>query len=218
MKSIPMTETLRQYLQLHAPAPSTVLPDLVRETLTMPGSVMQITPEQGIFMAFLARLIGARKILEVGCYTGYSAICLASALPEGGSLLTMDIDPRMTGVAEKYFAKAKMADKITVRLAPALTTLQELVDKGEQETFDLMFIDADKANMLAYYEFGLKLLRKGGLIICDNVLWNGDVVEDSPSDERAQVVKEFNRTVAQDERVDRSMINIADGLYLLRKR
>ncbi len=218
MKSIPSTPDLVRYLMNAAPLPSRVLPALREETLAMPGSVMQITAEQGVFMHFLAKLIGAKKILEIGCYTGYSAICLASALPEDGRLITLDIDPRMTVVAERYLKEAGLNERVEIRLGQALESISRIISEEGLGSFDMIFIDADKANMKAYYEAGLKLLRPGGLIICDNVLWGGTVTEDYPTDERAQAVKAFNLHVAGDERVDRSLINLADGLYLVRKR
>jgi caffeoyl-CoA O-methyltransferase len=217
VKQIQLTEELGRYLESHTPLVHPVLADLKRETATLPAARMQISPLQGSFMHLLTKLVGARKVIEVGCFTGYSAISMASALPQGGKLYTLDVSVDFTTIAKRYFAAAGLSDKIELKLAPALETLPAL-EQAHGASFDLMFIDADKGNMLAYYEWGLKLLRPGGLIIADNVLWGGSVADASDQEKDTVAIRRFNAAVAEDERVDRVMLPLADGLFLARKR
>jgi len=179
---------------------------------------MQIAPEQGGFMHLLAKLVGARRILELGCFTGYSAISMASALPVGGKLITLDVNPETTAIAKRYFDKAGLADRIELRLGPGLESMAQLLEEFGPGSFDMMFIDADKGNMSNYYERGLQLLRTGGLVVADNVLWSGDVTDPAKTDADTVAIRAFNDKVAADERVDRVMLNVADGLFLARKR
>ena len=184
----------------------------------VPGAGMQIAPDQGALMNLLVKMIGAKRIVEVGCFTGYSAICMAAALPEAGKLITLDIDPETTAVAKRYFASSGLGSKIELRLGPALTSLAKLETEFGSGSFDLMFIDADKGNMPQYYEMGLKLVRQGGLILADNVLWGGSVVDPHSKRPDTDVIQKFNAKLKADERVDRMLLNISDGLYIARKR
>jgi predicted O-methyltransferase YrrM len=218
MKTFQINDAIYDYVVGHCQLVHPILPKLAAETLKVPMSQMQIAPDQGALMHVVTKLIGARKALEVGCFTGYSAICIASALPEGGKLITMDVNPETAKVATRYFQESGLGAKIDLRLGPALETLAAVEKESGSGSFDLMFIDADKANIPNYYEWGLKLLRTGGLIIVDNVLWSGKVVGDKSPDGDTQAIKRFNDQIAKDERVDRVMLHISDGLYLLRKR
>jgi caffeoyl-CoA O-methyltransferase len=179
---------------------------------------MQIAPDQGQFMAFLIRLIGAKKALEVGVFTGYSSLCVALALPPEGKLIACDISEEYTAIARRYWQKAGVTDKIDLRIAPALETLDQLVTAGQTNSFDFAFIDADKENYLNYYERALQLVRPGGLIAVDNVLWGGAVADPAVQDESTQAIRAFNQTLHRDERVDLSLVAIADGLTLAMKR
>lgn len=218
MKAMPLTEPLYNYLAHHAMTPNPVLPSLAEETSKLPGANMQIAPEQGAFMHILCKLIHAKRVVEVGCYTGYSAICMASALPKDGKLYTLDVNEETTQVAKRYFAAAALAHLIDLKLGPALTTLPALLEQCGAGSFDVMFIDADKVNMPAYYEWGLKLLRVGGLILADNVLWSGRVIDENDQSADTLAIRRFNDAVKTDERVDRVMLNVADGLFICRKR
>jgi predicted O-methyltransferase YrrM len=181
-------------------------------------SVMQIAPEQGQFMALLVRLMDARKTLEIGVYTGYSTLCVASALPADGRLVACDISESWTAVAQRYWREAGVIGKIDLRLAPALETLDQLIQAGEAGTFDFAFIDADKENYLAYYEQVLELLRPGGLIAIDNTLWSGSVIDASCQDADTRAIRAFNKALHTDTRVHISLVPIADGLTFALKR
>lgn len=218
MKAIPLTDELHSYIVAHGQQIHQILPQLATETKTLPGAGMQIAPDQGMFMHLMAKLVGSKRIVEVGCYTGYSAICLGAALPPGGKLYTLDVNPDTTAVATRYFAAAGLADKIELKLGPGLDTLAALAKEHGPGSFDLMFIDADKENQLAYYEWGLKLLRQGGLILADNVLWGGSVIDPKNQEASTKAIRAFNDFVAKDERVDRMLLHISDGLFLARKR
>jgi predicted O-methyltransferase YrrM len=197
-------------------------PDVLRrlreETLAMPQASMQISPEQGQFMALLVKLQGARKIFEIGTFTGYSALVMALALPPGGSIMTCDVSREWTAVAARYWAEAGVLGRIDLRLAPALETVRALLDAGEGLTFDFAFIDADKESYVAYYEAALDLLRPGGLIVVDNTLWDGRVVDPSAQDVDTRAIRAFNERLRDDLRVDLSLVPIGDGLTLARKR
>ena len=217
MKTVQLTDQLYEYLLKHAAAANKVLPELALETRGMEGGNMQIAPEQGQLMNILVKLTCARRILEVGCFTGYSAIAMAAALPEDGKLITLDINQESTAVARRYFAAAGLEKRIELRLAPALASLAKLEQEFGRGSFDLMFIDADKENISNYYEWGLKLLRQGGLLIVDNVLWGGAVVDPSDQTPSTVAIRAFNDLVRRDARTDSVMINVADGLHLCRK-
>ncbi len=218
MKAIQLTEALHEYIVDHCQPIHPILPKLIAETRTLPSAGMQIAPDQGALMHLLAKLIGATRIVEVGCFTGYSAICMAAALPETGRLITLDINTETTAVAKRYFAASGLANRIELRLAPALDSLTKMEQEFGPGSFDMMFIDADKGNMANYYEHGLKLIRKGGLILADNVLWGGSIVDKSNTKPDTEAIRRFNDLVKADERVDRMLLNVSDGLYVVRKR
>jgi predicted O-methyltransferase YrrM len=179
---------------------------------------MQISPEQGQFMALLIKITGARRVLEIGTYTGYSALAMAMALPPNGEIIACDISPEWTAVAARYWAEAGVAGRIDLRLAPALKTTAALLKAGEELTFDFAFIDADKERYREYYEASLKLLRPGGLIAGDNTLWDGRVVEEAAQDADTLAIRAFNEQLKSDRRIDLSLVPIGDGLTLARKR
>ena len=187
-------------------------------TAAMPSAGMQISADQGNVMAFLVELLGVTRAVEVGTFTGYSALRMALALPEGGSLVCCDVSDEFTRIGRPFWEEAGVADRIDLRLAPATETLQAMIDGGEAGTVDLMFIDADKPNYDAYYEMGLVLVRSGGLILVDNVLWSGAVVDDEDQSDSTRVIRALNAKIRADERVSMAMLGIGDGLTLVRKR
>jgi caffeoyl-CoA O-methyltransferase len=197
-------------------------PDILRElrdeTAHHPRAMMQIAPEQGQFMALLVQLLGAKKTLEIGVFTGYSTLCVALSLPANGTIVACDVSEEYTCVARRYWEAAGVAHKINLRLAPALSTLDELLASGQAGTFDFAFIDADKANYQAYYERSLQLIRSGGLIAIDNVLWSGRVADSQIQDNQTRSIRALNEQLHQDERVTLSLVPIADGLTLALKR
>ncbi|NEO27421.1 MAG: SAM-dependent methyltransferase [Kamptonema sp. SIO4C4] len=217
-KTLGLDESLHQYLQAVSLREPEILQQLREETAKLPMSQMQIAPEQGQFMALLVQLMNAKKTLDVGVFTGYSALVVALALPPDGTVIACDIDEEKTAIAVRYWENAQVADKIDLRLAPALDTLDQLIANGEAETFDFVFIDADKRNYENYYERSLKLLRSGGLIAVDNVLWSGRVADKTVEDNRTQAIRQFNEKLHQDDRVTISVVPIADGLTLARKK
>lgn len=179
---------------------------------------MQIAPEQGQFMALLAELMPVRRAIEIGTFTGYSALALAGAMPEDGNLICCDISKEWTTIARRYWEEAGVADKIELRLAPALETLDDLIGNGGAGQLDFAFIDADKTEYEAYYEKCLVLVRKGGLIAVDNTLWNGSVADPADQDKDTEAIRAFNRARYADERISLSLLPLADGLTLLVKR
>ncbi|MBZ8179948.1 class I SAM-dependent methyltransferase [Oscillatoria salina] len=217
-KTLNLNEQLYDYLLATSLREPEILRQLREETDKLPGSQMQIAPEQGQFMALLVQLLGAKKTLDIGVYTGYSSLSVALALPAEGKVIACDTSEESVAIAQRYWKLAAVADKIDLRLAPALETLETLLAGGEAETFDFVFIDADKANYPNYYEKSLQLIRQGGLIAVDNVLWGGKVADSSIQDRRTQNIRDFNQKLLQDERVVISLVPIADGLTLALKR
>ena len=213
-----MTDALYAYLLETSLRELPLLKQLRDETARHPRAGMQISPEQGQFMQLLAKLSGARRCIEVGVFTGYSSLAVALALPADGRILACDVSEEFTSVARRYWKEAGVAGKIELKLAPALHTLDERLAAGEADSYDLAFIDADKANYSGYYQRILKLLRPGGLVLVDNVLWSGAVIDASDHDEDTVAIRAFNKLLHQDERVDISMVPIGDGLTLARKR
>ena len=191
---------------------------LRQETQAMPMGGMQISPDQGQFMGLLVELIGAKRIVEVGTFTGYSSIAMALALPADGRLIACDVSDEFTSIARRYWREAGVADKIELRLGPAVATLDEMLAAGEAGCFDMAFIDADKENYDAYYERCLQLLRPGGLILIDNVLWGGRPADVNEQDESTVAIRALNAKIHADERVTASLLSIGDGLTLARKR
>lgn len=216
-RTLNLDDALYQYL-LDVSLRETPLQRRLRdETQALPMARWQIAPEQGQFLALLVKLTGARRLLEVGTFTGYSALCMASALPQDGSLICCDIPGDYNAVALRYWREAALAERIELRLAPALETLDDLERQGQGDTFDLIFIDADKANYPAYLECALRLLRRGGLVMFDNTLWSGRVLETQPQSEDTRAIQVLNRALKDDRRVDLSLLPLGDGLTLCRK-
>jgi caffeoyl-CoA O-methyltransferase len=215
-KSFFLTKPVHDYLVAHAPPLDDVQRDLIAETEALGGiSMMQIAPEQGAFMTLLTRLISARRAIEVGTFTGYSAISIARGLSDDGTLLCCDVNEEWTAIARKYWERAGVDDKIELRIAPAIETLRSL-PAGEQ--FDLAFIDADKPNYPHYYEEVLARLRRNGVILVDNTLWGGAVADSKATDDNTNAIRAFNDAVAADDRVESTILTVGDGLTLIRKR
>jgi predicted O-methyltransferase YrrM len=217
-RTIPMTDKLYDYLLAVSLREPPLLAALRAETAKLPDAGMQISPEQGQFMALLVELIGARRAIEVGTFTGYSALCVAQALPADGKVIACDISEEFTAVARRYWAKSGIADRIELRLAPALDTLKSLLAGGGAGSFDFAFIDADKTQYDAYYEAILKLLRPGGLVTIDNVLWSGAVADGRKRDADTVALRALNEKLRTDKRITLSMLPIGDGLTLACKR
>ena len=217
-RTIVLNDALYEYLLSVSLREPDVLCRLREETAKMPQHNMQISPEQGQFMALLVELTGARKCLEVGTFTGYSTLSLALALPEDGQIVACDISEEFTSRAKPYWQEAGVAGKIDLRLGPALETLDALIADGESGAFDFAFIDADKVNYQGYFQRALDLIRRGGLILVDNVLWSGAVVDPARDDEDTEAIRAFNAALTNDPRISLSMLPIGDGLTLARKR
>jgi caffeoyl-CoA O-methyltransferase len=184
----------------------------------MPHAGMQISPEQGQLMALLVKMLGARRTIEVGVFTGYSALAVALALPADGRVVACDVSEEWTGVARRYWQKAGVANKVDLRLAPALATLDAMLAAGEADRYDFAFIDADKGNYAGYYDRCMKLVRPGGLIAVDNTLWNGWVADAAHAEDDTRAIRAFNDKLHADERIDLSLVPIGDGLTLARRR
>ena len=213
-KSFHLSSEIHAYLVENGTPPDEIQRGLIEETQKLGGiSMMQVPPEQGAFMTLLARASGARRAIEIGTFTGYSALCLARGLAEDGRLLCCDVSEEWTSIARSYWEKAGVAEKIELRVGPALETLRSL---PEERQFDLAFIDADKPGYLAYYEELLKRVRRGGLILVDNVLWMGRVLDPDARDEQTLAIRAFNDHIRSDDRVEAVMLPISDGLTLIR--
>jgi predicted O-methyltransferase YrrM len=217
-RTITMTDALYDYLLGASLREPLLLARLRDETARHPQARMQISPEQGQFMQLLVKLLDARRCIEVGVFTGYSSLAVALVLPADGRILACDVSEEFTSVARRYWKEAGVADKIELKLAPALKTLDERFAAGEANTYDFGFIDADKANYGSYYERVLKLLRPGGLVAVDNTLWSGRVLDADDRSEDTVAIRAFNEMLQQDGRVDISLLPIGDGLTLARKR
>ena len=216
-RTITMTDPIYAYLQEHSLREPEVLRALREETSGIKMAVMQISPEQGQFMALLAKLIGAKRCIEVGVFTGYSALSVALALPADGRIVACDVSEEWTSMARRYWKRAGMDAKIELKLAPAVQTLDALLAAGGAGRYDFAFIDADKTNYLEYYERILKLLRKGGLMTIDNTLWSGKVADPTVTEADTVALRALNDFVHHDARVDMSMLPVGDGLTLVRK-
>lgn len=212
-----LPDSIYQYLcsvSLREPA---VLAELREVTRTLPRASMQLSPEEGQFIGLLIRMIGARKCLEVGVFTGYSSTCIASAMPPEGRLIACDVNDEWTAIARRFWDKAGVADRIDLRLGPGIDILDALLAGGHAGTFDFAFIDADKGNYLNYYERALKLVRSGGLVAIDNTLWYGKPADPGNHDPDTEAIREVNRRVHADMRVTMSLVPIGDGLTLALK-
>lgn len=208
---------LYEYFQSNSLREPEILVQLRQETAKHPMAIMQISPEQGQFMALLVQLMGAKKTLEIGVFTGYSALAVALVLPADGKVIACDLDEEYTAIARSFWQQAGVADKIDLHIAPALETLDKLIGRGQANTFDFAFIDADKSNYDNYYERAIKLVRPGGLIAIDNVLWGGKVADRNIQDNRTKAIRDFNQKLHRDERVIISLVPIGDGLTLALK-
>ena len=217
-RSISLTDSLYEYLLSVSLREPELLLKLREETAADPSARMQIAPEQGQFMGLLARLMGARRCLEIGVFTGYSSLAIALALPDDGRIVACDVSEKWTAVARRYWAAAGVAHKIDLRLATAMETLDRLIGDGMAGTFDFAFIDADKENYVGYYERVLQLLRPGGLVVADNTLWSGRVADPENAEADTVALRHFNELLHSDSRVDLSLVPIGDGLSLARKR
>lgn len=217
-RTLNLDDALYQYLLDVSLRETPLLKRLRDETQALPMARWQVAPEQGQFLALLVKLTGARRLLEVGTFTGYSALCMAAALPADGSLICCDIPGDYNAIARRYWQEAGLAGRIDLRLAPALETLAELERQGQGGQYDLVFIDADKANYPAYLEHALGLLRVGGLAVFDNTLWSGRVLEANPESADTRAIQALNLALKDDVRVDLSLLPLGDGLTLCRKR
>ena len=211
---LPYSIELRNYLWEKGLDENPVLKRLREETENHPFALMQICPEQGALMANLVRLISAKKAIEVGTFTGYSALAVALALPEDGYLLACDISEEFTSIGKPYWEEAGVSENIDLQIAPAIETLKSKIEDGESNTYDFAFIDADKINYLNYYELCLNLIRPGGVIAIDNVLWGGSVIDSARTDDDTKAIREINDFIASDKRVNISMIPVGDGVTL----
>jgi caffeoyl-CoA O-methyltransferase len=214
-KSFFLSPQVHQYLIDHGSPPDAILTELAEETRTRVGglALMQVAPEQGAFMTLFAKLIGARRAVEVGTFTGYSALCIARGLPADGKLLCCDVSEEWTSIGRRFWEKAGVASKIDLQIGPAADTLRAL---PRERNIDLAFIDADKPSYLTYYEELLPRMRPGGAILVDNVLWMGAVADPEKNDPNTLALRAFNDAVAADDRVEAVMLPISDGLTLIR--
>ena len=212
------SEELYEYVKSVSLRESEQLRLLREATQGMELANMQISPDQGQFMAMLVKLMNAKCIVEVGTFTGYSALAMAQALPDDGRLIACDISREWTRIGQPFWEQAGVADRIDLRIGPALDTMDELLNEGLAGTVDLIFIDADKGNYQHYYQRGIELLKTNGLIVVDNVFWDGAVIDDRNQKEDTVSIRNMNRIIYRDQRVDISMIAIGDGLFLARKK
>ena len=217
-RTINLNDSLYRYLLDHSLRETTLMRKLRETTSLQETGRMQISPEQGQFMALLVELLGAKHIIEIGTYTGYSALCMARAMPADGELVCCDISREWTDVARSFWREAGVETRISLHIAPALDTLERLISQDRSGSFDMAFIDADKTNYLNYYERCLKLLRNDGLLLFDNTLWVGAVADPGIQDEDTRALRELNDRLYRDERISISLVPIGDGLTLARKR
>lgn len=215
-RTLGISEELQAYVVRHN-AEHPLLAELRAETAGHPWARMQISPEQGAFMGWLVRLLGARRVLEVGVFTGYSSLAMALSLPADGKLLACDVSEEWTAVARRYWQRAGVESKVQLELRPALETLDQRLGAGEASSYDFAFVDADKENYEAYYERCLRLLRVGGVLAVDNTLWGGAVADPADQRETTSAIRALNRAVADDRRVEATLLPVGDGLLLARK-
>ena len=215
--TLKLTDSVYDYMLEHSLRESEACRLLREETAPMKMGMMQVSPEQGQFMAFLVRLTETRRALEIGTFTGYSALCVAQALPSDGRLVCCDVSEEWTSVGQRYWQSAGVSDKIDLKIGPATETLQALREDGEEGRYDFAFIDADKENYLVYYENVLSLLRTGGVLLIDNVLWGGSVANPGKNDDDTYAIRTLNQHLHGDDRVLLSMLPVGDGLTLVMK-
>jgi predicted O-methyltransferase YrrM len=214
----PITDELAAYIRSVSLREPDILRSLREETASRPDAMMQLSPEQGQFLGMLVHLIGARRTIEVGVFTGLSALHVALALPPDGRIVACDVNAETTAIARRYWTEAGVAEKIDLRIAPAEQTLDALLQEGAGDSFDFAFVDADKENYQLYYEHVFKLLRPGGLAAFDNVLWHGTVIDDAIQDADTRAIRAFNANLHLDNRVWLSLVPLGDGLTLACKR
>ncbi len=217
-RTLPLDDRLQRYVVAHGARETALQRELRRVTQRMPRASMQIGAVQGALLQVLVRVMGARRCLEIGTFTGYSALAVALALPKDGRIVCCDVSEEWTTIARRYWKKAGVAGKIDLRIAPALETLDALLKQGKAGKFDFAFIDADKANYANYYARCLKLVRRGGLIAVDNTLWGGSVVDPRNKTVDTRAIRAFNRKLLRDRRVDIALVPVGDGLSLALKR
>ncbi|OQY47565.1 MAG: SAM-dependent methyltransferase [Anaerolineaceae bacterium 4572_78] len=217
-RTINLTEPLYDYMLSNSLREHEVLQQLRQETAQLANATIQISPEQGQFMALLAKLIGAKRAIEIGVFTGYSSLCIALVLPEDGQLTACDINEDWTNIAKKYWQKANVAHKVNLYLAPATETLKNLLGQGQANSYDFAFIDANKTDYDDFYELCLELMRPGGLITIDNMFMHGGVADEQVQDESTNAIRVLTKKLHADSRVDVSIVHIGDGLALVRKR
>jgi predicted O-methyltransferase YrrM len=217
-KTIGLSDELAAYVLRVGTREPEVLARLRDETAALPRHGMQIAPEQGALLAMLVELTDARHCIEVGTFTGYSSTAVALALPDDGSLVCCDVSEEWTTMARRYWDEAGVAGKVDLRVAPAAETLDQLLANGEEGTYDFAFVDADKSGYDGYYERLLRLVRRGGLIVFDNTLWGGEVLERDPVDEDTRALQALNAKLAADERISLCLLPVADGVTLARRR
>jgi predicted O-methyltransferase YrrM len=217
-RRLQITDEIHRYLLAHSVREPEVLARLRAATESLPQAQMQIGPEQGQLMGLLARLVGAKRCIEIGVFTGYSSLAVALALPEDGRILACDVSEEWTAIARRFWREAGVEHKIELKLQPATRTLEQLLAAGETGRYDFAFIDADKPSYDTYYELLLKLLRPGGLIALDNTLWSGHVADPNNRDPNTVALRALNDKLHRDERVDLSLLPVGDGLTLARKR
>jgi caffeoyl-CoA O-methyltransferase len=217
-KTIGLSDELSAYVVKVGTREPDLLARLREETAALPQHRMQVAPEQGAFLALLVELTGARRCIEIGTFTGYSSTAVALALPEDGRLVCCDVSEEWTAIARKYWDEAGVTDKIDLRIAPASETLDRLLEDGEADAYDFAFVDADKSGYDGYYERLLRLVRPGGLIVFDNTLWSGRVLDEDAEDEDTRALRELNTKLSGDERITLCLLPVADGVTLARRR
>lgn len=213
-----LTPQLHQYIINNSVSEPQALTELRKVTAKLPESGMVTLADQGQFIYFLLRLMQAKRVIEIGTFTGCGTFAIALALPENGEVITLDSTEKFPNIGKPYWEQGNVAGKIQLKVGKAITSLQALLDLGEQEQFDAMFIDADKEHNEDYYEFGLQLIRPGGLIMVDNTLWSGRVSDESNQEASTNHIRKFNQKLHHDPRIDFSLVTIADGMALARKR
>ena len=217
-KTLGISDELADYVVKVGTREPDVLARLRAETAALPQHDMQIAPEEGAFLAMLVELMGARRCIEIGTFTGYSSTAVALALPDDGKLLCCDVSEEWTSVARQYWDQAGVAAKIDLRIAPAAETLDELLAQGEEDSYDFAFVDADKRGYEGYYERLMRLVRRGGLIAFDNTLWGGEVLDKDTEDTNTRAIQALNARLAEDERIKVCLLPVADGVTLARRR
>ena len=216
--TIGLNNELRKYMLDVSFRDDEILRQLREETLTLKEAQMQISPEQGCLLSILTKILNAKKTLDIGVFTGYSSLVVARELPNDGSIVACDTSIEWTSIAKKYWKLAGVDNKVDLHLAPAIETLEKLIEDGQGSTYDFSFIDADKINYQSYYEYSLTLVKPGGIIAVDNVLWSGQVIDESDSEPATRAIRSFNEKLYQDDRVSISMVPIGDGLTLAYKK